>query len=74
MNQDLHNALSKVIDPELRRPITELGMLERAEITAGVADIKILLTIAACPMREKLNFDVDSAARSVTGEIGRAHV
>ena len=42
-------------------------MLERAEITAGVADIKILLTIAACPMREKLNFDVDSAARSVTG-------
>ena len=67
MNQDLHNALSKVIDPELRRPITELGMLERAEITAGVADIKILLTIAACPMREKLNFDVDSAARSVTG-------
>ena len=52
-------ALSKVIDPELRHPITDLGMVEKAEIKNGAVDLKILLTIAGCPMRD---------------QIGRAHV
>ena len=65
MNQELESALSKVIDPELRRSITELGMVESAEINNGVATIKILLTISACPMRDKLQTDVDAAARTI---------
>ncbi len=67
MSENLISALSKVIDPELRRSITELGMVESAVIDGGKAKIKILLTIAACPMREKLHSDVDAAARSVSG-------
>jgi ATP-binding protein involved in chromosome partitioning len=67
MSDNLMVALAKVIDPELRRSITELGMVESAEIKKGAAKIKILLTIAACPMRDKLNFDIDAAARSVEG-------
>lgn len=65
MSDKLTAALSNVIDPELRRSITELGMVERANLNSGIADIKILLTIAACPMKDKLRFDVDQAARSV---------
>lgn len=67
MSEQLLEALSKVIDPELRRSITELGMVESAKIDGAVANIKILLTISACPMRDKLGFDVDAAARSVAG-------
>ena len=57
----LLEVLSQVIDPELRRSITELGMVERAEIIGAKADIKVLLTISGCPMRDKLTQDIKSA-------------
>ena len=43
-------ALTKVIDPELRRPITELGMVKNvtADADAGV-HVEVYLTTAACP-------------------------
>ncbi|MCZ4142142.1 hypothetical protein BZG17_30595, partial [Escherichia coli] len=47
---ELLAALAQVNDPELRRPITELGMVESAELADGTATVKILLTIAGCPM------------------------
>jgi ATP-binding protein involved in chromosome partitioning len=67
MSDKLKDALSRVIDPELRRSITELGMVESAEINNGIAEIKLLLTIAACPMRDKLSFDINAASRGVAG-------
>ena len=74
----LLEALSKVIDPELRRPITELGMVEKAEIVGNKAIVKVLLTISGCPMRDRLNQDIHSALRTISEvkeiEIGRAHV
>lgn len=57
----LLDALSKVIDPELRRSITELGMVEKAELIGNKADVKVLLTIAGCPMRDQLTKDIQSA-------------
>ena len=65
--------LSKVIDPELRRPITELGMVERADITNGKAQIKVLLTIAGCPMRDRLTEDIHNACSRVS-EIKEVHL
>lgn len=61
----LLEALSKVIDPELRRPITELGMVEKAELLNGTADIKVLLTISGCPMRDRLQTDINAAVSTV---------
>jgi len=58
-------ALSKVIDPELRRSITELGMVERAELNNGRADVKVLLTISGCPMRDQLTNDIQKALSEV---------
>ena len=58
---DLLRVLSEVIDPELRRSITELGMVERAEIIGAEAKIKVLLTISGCPMRDKLTQDIKAA-------------
>lgn len=61
----LVEALSKVIDPELRKPITDLGMVERAELIDGIADVKVLLTISGCPMRDRLTQDINSALRTI---------
>lgn len=69
MSQDLidaiRNELANVSDPELHRPITELGMVDRIEINDDVADLSILLTISGCPMRERLKQDVTAAALKV---------
>ena len=61
----LLEALSKVIDPELRRPITELGMVEKAEMVGNKAIVRVLLTISGCPMRDRLNQDINSALRTI---------
>ena len=50
--------LSQVNDPELRKPITELGMVESAELVGDVAQVKILLTISGCPMQDRLRADI----------------
>jgi ATP-binding protein involved in chromosome partitioning len=60
-------ALEKVNDPEIRRPITELGMVESATIAQGVAKVRILLTVVGCPLKDKLRSDITAAAMTVDG-------
>jgi ATP-binding protein involved in chromosome partitioning len=61
-------ALATVKDPEIRRPITDLGMVDRVAVdAAGVVDLTVLLTIAGCPMRDTLTRDVTAAVRAVPG-------
>ncbi|WP_308470207.1 Mrp/NBP35 family ATP-binding protein [Kineococcus rubinsiae] len=61
-------ALAHVDDPELHRPITELGMVDAVEVRGdGSVDVKILLTISGCPMRDTLTSTVTAAVRSVPG-------
>jgi ATP-binding protein involved in chromosome partitioning len=61
-------ALATVKDPEIRRPITELDMVTGLSVdAAGVVEFTLLLTIAACPMRETLVNDVTAAVRGVPG-------
>lgn len=54
-------ALSQVIDPELRRPITELGMVG----TISDSEVEIKLTIVGCPASQKIERDVVQALKSV---------
>lgn len=61
----LLEALSRVQDPELRRPITELGMVDSATLSNGTAQVRVLLTIAGCPMRSTIEADVDAALRAL---------
>ena len=59
----LRDALARVQDPELRRPITELGMVESVHVDdGGAATVRILLTIAGCPLRSTIVEDVRAAA------------
>ena len=61
-------ALTTVLDPELRRPITELGMVEDVAVDAsGRAVVDVLLTIAGCPLRSTIDADVRRALAAVPG-------
>jgi ATP-binding protein involved in chromosome partitioning len=63
----VRTALTTVIDPELRRPITELGMLESVSITGLTVRIRVLLTIAGCPLRDTITQDAEAALSAVDG-------
>jgi ATP-binding protein involved in chromosome partitioning len=61
-------ALATVIDPELRRPITELGMVESVEVSDdGLVTLTVLLTIAGCPLRDTITADATKALLAVPG-------
>lgn len=65
-HQSLHAALETVIDPELRRPITELGMVDSVAADGeGVVSVRILLTIEGCPLRSTIERDVSAALADV---------
>lgn len=64
-------ALATVIDPELRRPITELGMVESVEISdGGHVALVVLLTISGCPLRDTITADSRAALAAVPGVTG----
>jgi len=62
----IHAALATVSDPELHRPLPDLGMVESVTFDGGIASIKILLTISGCPMRDRLERDVKAAVEKVS--------
>lgn len=66
-------ALSRVNDPELRRPVTELGMVGGVEVVDGRATVDLRLTIVGCPAADTIERDVRSATESVAG-VAEAHV
>ena len=59
------HALAGVNDPEIRRPITELGMVKTVDDRRRTApSASRLLTVAGCPMRETITRDVTAAVRA----------
>ena len=62
---DINAALGTVSDPELHRPLPELGMVKSVAFEAGVAHIEILLTISGCPMRDRLQTDISAAVTKI---------
>ena len=61
-------ALSRVNDPEIHKPITELGMVKGIEVRAsGVVEVGIYLTVAGCPMRNEITERVTTAVSDVPG-------
>ncbi|HET9500947.1 MAG TPA: P-loop NTPase [Marmoricola sp.] len=64
-------ALATVNDPEIKRPITELGMVESVDLDdTGKVSLKVLLTVAGCPLKDTINRDVTAAVAKVDGVTG----
>jgi ATP-binding protein involved in chromosome partitioning len=64
-------ALATVNDPEIKRPITDLGMVDTVDIEAdGRVRLTVLLTVAGCPLKDTINRDVTAAVSAVPGVTG----
>src|SRR5215510_15399509 len=63
--EQIMQALAGVQDPEIRRPITDLGMVKNVEVGAdGAVRVDVWLTVSGCPLR-------DTITREVQGAVGR---
>jgi len=61
-------ALATVEDPEIRRPITEIGMVKSATVDDdGTAHVGIYLTVSGCPMKDTLRQRVTDAVGALEG-------
>ena len=60
-------ALEKVIDPELRRPVTELDMVRAVDVDGGRITVTIALTVAGCPLRSSFEQQVAEVLGDVPG-------
>ena len=64
----VRGGLGKVIDPELRRPITELGMVKSVSVDADAGvHVEIYLTTEACPKKTEITERVRQAVADVPG-------
>jgi ATP-binding protein involved in chromosome partitioning len=64
----VHAALATVKDPEIHQPITDLGMVKSVDADAsGRVAVEVYLTVAGCPMRDRITTDVTSAVGQVPG-------
>lgn len=61
----VREALASVNDPEIKRPITELGMVEAITIAEASITVRLLLTVAGCPLKDTLNRDITAAVKSI---------
>ncbi|MBM9432934.1 Mrp/NBP35 family ATP-binding protein [Flaviflexus equikiangi] len=63
----VREALSTVLDPEIRRPITDLDMVRSVDIADGSVTVGIDLTTQGCPLRDTISTDIENAVAKVEG-------
>src|SRR5207249_6945885 len=66
-HEEILKALSRVQDPDLHRDLVSLGMIEDLAIADGKLSFTLVLTTAACPLKEQLEADCRAALREVPG-------
>src|SRR5580700_1096875 len=66
--EQVSRALDGVQDPEIHRPITELGMVKDIQVAAdGAVRVQVWLTVAGCPLRDTITREVTAAVAKVAG-------
>ena len=65
--EEVRQALRQVLDPDIGKPIEDVGMLKDIRVENGKVDIDILLTIAGCPLKDRINSDVTGAVMPLPG-------
>ena len=63
----VREALSRVEDPEIGRPITELNMVKSVTVTGNDVAVEIYLTIAGCPMKSTVESNTRAAVEDIEG-------
>jgi ATP-binding protein involved in chromosome partitioning len=65
--QQVRQALRGVMDPEIGRPIEDIGMLRSIDIDGGRVAVHVLLTIEGCPLKDRITNDVTAAVQPLEG-------
>src|SRR3954462_9117957 len=65
--EQVRQALRQVNDPEIGKPIEDLGMLQGIRVDDGTVTVQILLTIAGCPLKDRIDSDVRAALAPLEG-------
>jgi ATP-binding protein involved in chromosome partitioning len=63
--EQVREALRNVLDPEIGKPIEDVGMLKDIVVDDGVVRVYVLLTIAGCPLKDRINADVTTAVHPI---------
>jgi ATP-binding protein involved in chromosome partitioning len=71
--EQVREALRSVHDPEIGKPIEDLGMLKGIHIEGDLVRVYVLLTIAGCPLQDRITQDVTAALAPLEG-VGRVEV
>src|SRR5512132_4488786 len=56
--EKITEALGRVIDPELKKPVTELGMVRQVDVQGDHVAVTIALTVPGCPLRSSFEDQV----------------
>ena len=68
----VRQALRNVLDPEIGKPIEDIGMLQGIEVNDGSVRVHVLITIEGCPLKDRITADVTSALQPLG--VGRVDV
>ncbi len=70
-NEQVLEVLARVDDPEIKKPITELGMVKEVVVGAdGVVVVGIFLTVSGCPLKDTITREVTAAVSALPGVTG----
>jgi metal-sulfur cluster biosynthetic enzyme len=63
----IYDALRKVVDPELRHNIVDLGFVQEIDIVDDYVHLEIQLTTPYCPYAENIVAEIKRAVEGVDG-------
>jgi Mrp family chromosome partitioning ATPase len=66
-NEQIEQALSKVIDPELKRNLVELGMVKEVRVDGRQVSVTLALTTLACPLKDQIVAEAKAAVLALDG-------
>lgn len=66
--QDIIKALSTVQDPDLKRDLVSLNMVQDVIVKDKQISFTVVLTTPACPLKEMIRKDCENAVRKVAGQ------
>jgi ATP-binding protein involved in chromosome partitioning len=65
--EQVRQALRNVLDPEIGRPIEDIGMLSGIHVDDGNVRVDVLITIEGCPLKDRITSDVTQALAPLEG-------
>ncbi|MFN2589657.1 MAG: Mrp/NBP35 family ATP-binding protein [Actinomycetota bacterium] len=68
--EEVRQALRQVLDPEIGRPIEDIGMLKDIAVQDGTVVVDVLITIEGCPLKDRIDHDVRGAVMPLPGVRG----